>query len=389
MRYLVGCAGHPNFGDELIAEAWLRWFGTNHAEERVWLDSHTPGTASVLLSGAHPRAHFTDTIWRIVDLARGDGRSWSESVDLIHHWVRHGGTPMIDSGVELLRSAESIHFVGGGYLTAHWPHHSLLLEVARAVKETTGTKLYATGQGVYPPDDQLDFTEFDFVSCRDSQSAESLGVSLGVDDAFLALNDRTILSRYSTANHDSSLVVCVQGDMLERSTFDRAISVIQSTIHHSNVRADNIFYVEGIPGTDYAGYASLRDFIPKENFVPFTHFWERGFPVNRSQIWLTTRFHHHLVASFQGARGVAFSISDDYYNTKHRSLSDMGSGWQIYDAWREQPPAPVDLEALPSPRWSSYPSKAKSEEAEILYGISNVLPTWRSRLAPLLRERHR
>ena len=50
-RYLIAPAGHPNYGDGLIARVWLAHLAAHHPQDRVVLDCHTPGQAAVLLDG--------------------------------------------------------------------------------------------------------------------------------------------------------------------------------------------------------------------------------------------------------------------------------------------------------------------------------------------------
>ncbi|HSO16064.1 MAG TPA: polysaccharide pyruvyl transferase family protein, partial [Arthrobacter sp.] len=64
--YLVGTSGHPNFGDEFIAKAWLKYLAVARPDADVWLDSPQPGLAQVLFEGLHPRLRVTNTLWRLV-----------------------------------------------------------------------------------------------------------------------------------------------------------------------------------------------------------------------------------------------------------------------------------------------------------------------------------
>ena len=76
-------------------------------------------------------------------------------------------------------------------------------------------------------------------------------------------------------------------------------------------------YVEAIPGDDYAGYERLKDLIAEDGFLPFTAFWRDGFDFGPHQVWLSTRFHHHLVGALHGARGIALNGHGGYYDVKH------------------------------------------------------------------------
>ena len=47
--YLISWAGYPNFGDELIAAAWVNHLARVAPTTDVWLDVREPGTVTALL----------------------------------------------------------------------------------------------------------------------------------------------------------------------------------------------------------------------------------------------------------------------------------------------------------------------------------------------------
>src|SRR5699024_10240035 len=118
------------------------------------------------------------------------------------------------------------------------------------------------------------------------------------------------------------------------------------------------------PGGDFAGCERLQDLVAEDGFVPFTRFWRGGVAPAAHQIWLTTRFHHHLVAALHGARGIALSAKTGYYDVKHGSLVEGGSRWRIQGGTGEV----LDLSQLPEPAPASDSIAAKTAEAQLLYG---------------------
>lgn len=72
LYYLVGPAGHPNYGDEIITAGWLKYLAETAPDATVWVDAHSPGPAQVLLGDLHPRVRFTDTLWRLCWAAPSD-----------------------------------------------------------------------------------------------------------------------------------------------------------------------------------------------------------------------------------------------------------------------------------------------------------------------------
>lgn len=334
MHYLVSTSGHPNYGDELIARGWLEHLAAVAPQEEVWVDAPHPGVASTILADAHPRLRVTDTLWR---LRFEDGHVPLDEVDDVAATkVRDFGTPAFDLGIEVLRRASTVHLLGGGYVNDYWPRATAMIAGMRAVKELTGARLFATGLGLMPAVQHLDpravFAGFDHVSVRDEPSAAAFGVPQGVDDAFLAVPGEiaraaAAAGRAGSADGRREIVVCLQGDMGGATHLNRAVRLVRQTIERNRDQVAAVRYVEGVPGTDYAGYERLHDVV--DEFVPFSRVWREGLPVHADQLWLSTRFHHHLVAAAAGARGMALSVSAGYYDLKHASLTALGSGWPV------------------------------------------------------------
>ncbi|ASK65147.1 hypothetical protein CFK39_04135 [Brachybacterium avium] len=345
-------ASYPNFGDELIARRWLEHLARHRPEDEVWLDCRHPGTANALFGGIHPHLRVTDAVFRTVeDSLRGSRRSVEDIVTGL-------GTPLFDAPLLALREAQSLHLLGGGFLNAVWPENDLLVDVLRAASRISGAPLIATGQGLAPFGPET-LQGFDHVSVRDAPSAQRLGIAQGVDDAYLVdalpVPDRSA---------PTELVLCVQSDAIDDGAFERLLGHVRRTVEHSGIPRERIRYVEALPGGDYAGYDRLRDLVADDGFIPFTRFWRGEFAPAAHQIWLSTRFHHHLIASLHGARGIALSAKAGYYDIKHGSLADGGSGWSIQDGSGGAP----DLRALPEPRSAAAGVRMKVDEARLLYG---------------------
>src|SRR5690606_30791811 len=128
-RYLVSAAGIPNYGDDYIAAAWLTYFSRRYPGAEVWLDALSPGVAASLLSGANPEARFTDILWELTRLLP-EGESYPQMRERIRTWIHGLGTPRLDTALVHLRSARSIHLLGGGYLNSMWPRNLGLIAAA-------------------------------------------------------------------------------------------------------------------------------------------------------------------------------------------------------------------------------------------------------------------
>lgn len=350
--YLVSMASYPNFGDELIARRWLEHLARHRPEDEVWLDCRHPGTASALFGGIHPRLRVTDAVFRTVeDSLRGSRRTVEDIITSL-------GTPLYDAPLLALREAGSLHLLGGGFVNAVWPENDLLVEAMRVAARLSGAPLIATGQGLAPFGPET-LQGFDHVSVRDAPSAQRLGIPQGVDDAYLV--ERAPAPERSAP---TELVLCVQSDAVDGGAFERLIGYVRRTVEASGIPRERVRYVEALPGGDFAGCERLQDLVAEDGFVPFTRFWRGEFAPAAHQIWLTTRFHHHLVAALHGARGIALSAKTGYYDVKHGSLVEGGSRWRIQDGTGEV----LDLSQLPEPAPASDSIAAKTAEAQLLYG---------------------
>lgn len=350
--YLVSMASYPNYGDELIARRWLEHLARHRPEDEVWLDCRHPGTASALFGGIHPRLRVTDAVFRTVeDALRGSRRDVEDIVTGL-------GTPLYDAPLLALREARSLHLLGGGFVNSMWPQNDLLVGVMRAASRLSGAPLVATGQGLAPFGPET-LHGFDHVSVRDAPSAQRLGLTQGVDDAYLVAKPPVPHRAAPT-----ELVLCVQSDAIDEGAFERLLAHVRRTVERSGITRDRVRYVEALPGGDFAGFDRLQDLVAEGGFVPFTSFWRGEFAPSAHQIWLTTRFHHHLVASMHGARGIALSAKRGYYDVKHGSLAEGGSGWILQNGTEDAP----DLETLPVPASAAPHVEEKLSEAQLLYG---------------------
>lgn len=372
--YLVSWAGYPNFGDELIAATWVNHLAKVAPTTDVWLDVREPGTVTALLRGLHPRLHVVNTLFRTMhEMDHGLDRSW-------HSLLGDLGSPKYDAGLLALREAGTVHLLGGGLLHRDWVENLRIVEAMRAVREITGARLVATGQGLMPfAGDPL--TDLDHLSVRDRPSADAAGVPLGYDDAFLLAED----PRHARAlgllagqrggragtgagasSAPSEVVVCVQSDTLAEGSFDRMVAFTETQLKRWDLPRESVRYLEAIPGDDHLGYDRLRDLVAPDGFIPFQAAWDGEFAFGPHQVWLTTRFHHHLVGALHGARGVALSGKPGYYDVKHRSVADAGSDWAVVHAGPDA--ETVGLEELAAPRGFAEAVRAKRDEAAQLYG---------------------
>lgn len=339
--YLVAPAGHPNFGDEFIVSAWLRELYRRRPHARVILDCHSPGIASILHANVHPHLTVTDTLWHL-------GLKCADEDEVVEALKNTYSRPLLTTGLNLAKTADIVHVIGGGWLNDTWPHH---LKVLAAAASLNTTYKVMTGQGFIPGDeikDQLDkwLQHFDHVEVRDEPSealfANLAHVERGLDDAWLAASDPAAVHGLGWGNADArerDFVVIAQSDLLGIEVDELARRIIRQ-LKHLGATGDDIAYVECIPEYDHKVLDLLREFDPElmehVRVVAFDELWAFGLPTREGQTWISTRFHPHLVAAARGVSGIAVSAhAGMYYTVKHASV---GSAWTITDLYEPVTP---------------------------------------------------
>ena len=313
----------------MVTRAWLDWLAREHPDVPVWLDCVEPGRAAHLFQDAHPRLRVTSTLWELTRV--GGDQSFDDRIALVERMIESGGSPQFDLGLEALRGMQSIHLLGGGYLNSMWESHLLMLPALARLKERHGAVLYATGLGLVPLSGLATMlvprwlAQFDRVEARDVETAKILGSVAGADDAFLAYaNTRPV---YSTGSMPDVMII-IQRDLLDAASYDAYVEAALAFTHSQGVRG-RVGIVEAMPPDDAELLHRFRAAGQRVDFFSFGRIWREGFPARPGQVWLTTRFHPHLLAAGAGAVGIAVDIRPGYYSVMHASLQELGRGWAV------------------------------------------------------------
>ncbi|HEX3791896.1 MAG TPA: polysaccharide pyruvyl transferase family protein [Pseudonocardiaceae bacterium] len=331
--YLVSCVGAPNYGDELITATWLRYLAKHAPDADVVVDCIRPSHAWSALAGLHPRTRFTDTLWMLCVEQMGKGSA--EIIDAIT-----GALGAADRPAELsaLVGSDVVHLVGGGLLNSLYPWNIGLLAGVVAAAAESGGRSGATGQGICPQEpDVLPLlrelmSRLTVADVRDEPSATLLaldGLRASADDVFLEPHS----SYYRWTEDAPEVMVCAQSDiapMFNGSADATTVSeFVLRTLRAWDVPAERIGFFESFHDLDHQVHDLVKEQLPGVDFYSVAEILDDGLPARSGQTWISTRFHPHLMAAAAGLGGLAVSVRPDYYDVKHQSLIDQGSGWRF------------------------------------------------------------
>lgn len=371
--YLVSCAGAPNYGDELITLAWLRYLAKHAPDADVVVDCVRPEQAEKTMAGVHPRARFTETLWMLC--LEQASKKIEEIIDVVTSKV---DDPRLatgwEAGVDTLTRSDVVHLVGGGLLNSLYPWAIGLVAGVIAATRTRGARSAVTGQGICPAEPDLLsplrelMSHLTVADVRDDESARLLalsGVTVSADDVFLDVG-RPL---FRVDDDSPEVMVCAQSGLtpkLAGSTDAPEVSAwLLGTLRSWGITGVEAGFVECFPGLDGEVHDLLARRMPGIRYYPLDSVLRTGLPVRPGQTWVSTRFHPHLVAATAGLGGLAVSVRPDYYDVKHTSLISRGSGWRLAHT-SGYPDRPTGSGFLPS-QVAEF-TEAKAAIARAVYG---------------------
>lgn len=321
--FLVGGAGVPNFGDELIVDGWLRWYTRQRAlpAAHVTVSGSSAAVLRRLFAARYPGLHTTDAM--VSDRPKlTENSTFDDYVAAGYRFL----TDKANAGSSLARQLPDIdifHMHGGGYLNAVWPRQGFMVGVGRAAKELTGCRLVATGLGLGPLDDlttegsatELAFSAFDLLEVRDGWSHDFLTRNRLHADPVLGLDDAFLQPITSEERQGATLHVSLFDDKLSHDIVER--------LDHGTVGSYDHHVFWACTRTDVSAYRRLLDRFPFFRLKTTVDLLE-ALPLSDVNHVYTQRFHPHLVLARTAAQGMFFSGSG-YYDTKHGSLVTLGS----------------------------------------------------------------
>ncbi|MES2657365.1 MAG: polysaccharide pyruvyl transferase family protein [Verrucomicrobiota bacterium] len=337
---LIGGAGAPNYGDELIVKGWLEQLAQprHDGEAFIFCENSADTSRKFHITPKHPlrnRLAFRD-----------DFNRFAKSVQDLNFWqqVERGFTFMRDfgflqngyKGTRDLFDARSFHLHGGGYLAGLWNEKGFILGLTASFAKLYGIPTSATGIGFGPFDsdcpDPARFAEilshFQQFETRDADSHQLLtalapdaGIIDGVDDTFLLPNDR-IFRRDSTKRR-------LHLSLITRYLKDIPPAFWPWLVEQSAAFDEVVFWVS-FPWEDREAIARAQAEIPRCSIFTARELVHFRPPIGEDDVFLTQRYHVHLAAARAGARGFHLA-HNGYYRQKHESIVALGSGITALD----------------------------------------------------------
>lgn len=342
--YLVAHSGNPNFGDEVTLRTWLRHLARTQPDADVWVDTPFPGPTATLLHTEHPRLRTTDTLFRLCADAPSDVPS--EVADFVELALKEPGeAPRWIAGIEVVKSADVVHLVGGSFVNARWRRNLGIVAALGWLGRQTPARTAATGQALMPSGAaeaevwMRHGGAIDVLTVRDEPSLELVRgcaphARLEAPDLFLHGLGPLVAPDAAQA---PDTMVCVGGDVYE-GDFSRVVERVRETLAPWKGPWRTVGFVECMPRVDRAVFDALQAEFPDSVFYPLSQVLRTGMPARAGQRWVSSRFHAHAIAAAAGASGVALVLDDDYYGVSHRAAAAT-SGWTVAGVEGERPDA--------------------------------------------------
>jgi len=338
--YLITTAGFPNYGDEILLEVWLDFITKKNPNSELWVDCHSPGNVSALFADKFPTVRFTDFVWRVM----WDCPFHSPNESMVYGlgaWTAHQNVwRRFKSSARRIQQADVVHIIGAGFINAVWPRHLAILGIVRSAPYAKkNVRILLTGAGFMPLGENeltllaLVLKDFHHIDVRDQTTYESLQATGLVDESKLTQSgdDTFLKSMVPLENTEQKprICLCIQGDFWDDISTIDMLNTVTHTIRNSFPDTlPQIRFYEFIPGVDQRFYSELSERLGHIDYVSFERIFYTGLDIKSTDVVITSRFHMHLLAARQGARGVWINSKPGYYDIKHQSVVDSGSYWQ-------------------------------------------------------------
>ena len=342
MHVLIGGAGAPNFGDELIVKNWIHYLCKDNEkcspivfEENIKKNSENFHVSSL---DRYQNVSFSDLLATLAK-SRNSECFWTA--------LLRGYSFLENKGLEVygkekfahLINAETLHLHGGGYLNQSSIAKGFYIGVLAAIAKMTGARLVATGIGFlpqkFPEQKQLGviqeaFSIFDVFECRDIESYRFIadvagnptGLLFGLDDIYLSNVDQYRLNCSPQKNLHLSFISYNVESFTEE--FWNRLSKFAT-------KFDRVYFWESYPWQDKKVFDLVKRKIIGVELLPVVDLVYGSIPFSPRDFVICARFHVHFFGARVGASGY-YHKDTKYYDVKHGSIKDRGSAFREFSS---------------------------------------------------------
>lgn len=327
---LIGGAGAPNYGDELIVKGWKDYFLKTKKSQKVIFYENI-AKKEVEVHGEESGIVFRDGLVKIAKNV-ADLDFWDQVIRGYKFIESNGFDVYASFDIDDLKDADVIHLHGGGYLNNFDPDKGFYIGLLAALKKSRDVRVIATGIGFGPaPDvgkhrleiiDEI-FSYFDFFELRDVDNFRLLQKKFpsgkfiyGLDDCYLLKSSDFLKNKRKSRKKRMYL------SFLEYNVRKIGEEFWDWVIEKSK-DFDEVVFFESYPWQDRKVYDFVKTKMDNVRYLTLQESLA-GIPMSSEDFVICARFHVHYAFSRNGVSGV-YSKDSRYYDIKHQSILDLGS----------------------------------------------------------------
>lgn len=281
------------------------------------------------------------TLWGVSSKVECVNRCWHLAVDVdFNQPLKEFSYKSIVSQLHDFPKIDILHFLGGGYINDVFSRNVHLIPIASIIKQLTDCKLYATGVSFHPFKEinmvadryfLRCLSSFDLIDVRDDYSIDlfknyPVEIVKTCDDLFLPKN---IDSLVSVENIDDKpyLNLMVSFDKVASMVYSYISEMIDYLIDNNIVFGVNFYCFSDYSEIEMRKLVSTKTGLRYKIYNCFD-LLIRPIKLDAKGFYFCTKFHGHFLVSLAGMQGVCSAVNL-YYDNKHKSLVDLGSGFKM------------------------------------------------------------
>jgi len=338
---LIGGAGAPNYGDELIVDGWIKYFQNKGEKLKVRFYENIASNMQKLHGNGDSlvEVEFKDDLVKLAKKGPSKTSFWDQVRRGYQFIDKNGFALYPEFDFQAFKTADAVHLHGGGYLNNYDPEKGFYIGFVAAVNKHFGTKIIATGIGFGPVEAipakykelfQEIFSRFSTFELRDVDNYRALSRSLPVDCFIYGLDDCYLLPveqiiKPSTDGKRRLFLSFINYNV------GKVSESFWLSLREYSAQFDEVLFFESYPWEDANVYKVVATHVPNLKLITVKDSIPNGIVATSRDVVITSRFHVHFVFSRFGCAGF-YSKDSKYYDIKHQSILDRGSNFKLLDS---------------------------------------------------------